>query len=117
MKTIPVDALKRVLEDTQKSGKFAYLCDLSGTLSTYFEYSGHMFWNFGAQHKAVLFEKATKAEVAEQFRIELVNCMQKGMHLVLNLTTTVVKFNDYDCEILPLLNLILDPEKLRQDYL
>ena len=117
MSTIPVEDVKRVLEDVQKAKKFAYICDLTGTLSTYFEYSGHVFWNFGALHKAVMFNTITKEEAAEQFRIELINCMQKGMHLVVNLNTAVVKFEDYDCETLPLTNMILDPEKLHEDYI
>ena len=114
---IPLEDTKKVLEDVQKADKFAYVCDLTGKLATYFEYSGHSFFNFGALHKAVLFEKMTKDEAGEEFRVQLVNAMQKGLHLVVNLTTAVVKFTDYDCENLPLTELILDPLVLQQDYM
>ena len=44
--------------------------------------------------------------------------MQRGKHLVINLKNTLPNFKrDYDTENLPLSSLIMDPIKLKRDYL
>ena len=45
-RTIPFTDTKKVLEEIQKAGKYAYIADLTGKLGTYFEYSGHNFFDF-----------------------------------------------------------------------
>ena len=62
-------------------------------------------------------EKMTKEEAAEEFRLQLIRCMQKGFHLVINLSTTIVKFSDYDCPELPISDMIFIPEKLDKEYM
>jgi hypothetical protein len=62
-------------------------------------------------------EKMTKEEAGEEFRLQLIMCMQKGYHLVVNLSTTIVKFSDYDSDELPFTNMITIPDNLDKNYM
>jgi hypothetical protein len=107
-----------VLEKINRENKYAYIADMSGSLGTYFEYSGHHFFNFQALNKGVLMKKKTKEEVQEEFRKAFVHCMQRGKHLIVNLANTIPNIpRDYDSKVLPLTELLLVPEKLNVDFL
>ena len=61
--------------------------------------------------------KMTKEEAGEEFRLQLIRCMQKGYHLVVNLSTTIVKFSDYDSDELPFIKMITIPDNLDKNYM
>jgi len=116
--THPIEETKKCLEKIHViQNKWAYVVDLSGKLGTYFEYSSHVFFNFGIEVKKIINKNSTKEEVAEEFRRKLVHCMNRGKHLVVNMETTIPQWKtDFDSETLPLSDLIFVPEKLQKDY-
>lgn len=116
--TIAIEQTKKKIDLCQQSGKNLYIADLSGKLTTYFEYSGHHWFGFGSLNKAVLMKKKSKEDVGEEFRKALVHCMVRGKHLVVNLDNTIPNFKrDYDHDKLPLSKLVLIPEELKKKFL
>ena len=99
------------------ANKNLYIADLSGKLSTYFEYSGHPFFGFGSLNKAVLMKKKSKEEVGEELRKALVHCMVRGKHLIVNMDNTIPNFKrDYDHDKLPLSKMVLIPDELKKSF-